>query len=252
MSPQNRSESLRPKSCRQRLGCGAVPIGNRYGSGSSFSAARPMKKLKRHSYDVWLLGALAVMALPLSPALAGPKPQVEYITERSPSELLQPVEKLELCRSIQTLLRLTNGLPAHETIVGWSVKKSDSDQPPMLKEEAILFFELQGGRTNGWIIACIERSLGRGGRPGLETWREGCHGKGMDWVSFSAGRPSDEDLRRFMLASNFGLNECTADVEPIHVAIYAPFKRLLKTAAQVLPPAEKQRRSNGRADILWD
>ena len=208
--------------------------------------------MKTHEFLSRLSAALVLVALMPFSCLSGPVAKVDYIVERSESELRKPVEKLELCRNIQTILGFTNGLPVHETIVGWAVKKCDDDQPPMLVEEAILFFEMREAKTNCWIIACIERIAGRSGRPGVETWREASHGRGMEWVSFSIGRPSEGDLEQFMNRSNFGFNECTEGIQPIHVAIYAPFKKLLKAAARGLPSPEKLRRYNGRSDIIWN
>src|SRR5664279_5629242 len=123
------------------------------------------------------------------------RPKVEYVRQRSDTELVKPVDTPEVCKVTRAILGLTNGLSARETIVAWAVKKSESDRPPVLAEEVVLHFQLRDAQTNIWVLACVQRCAGRG-RPGTDDWSETCYGRGMEWVRVMPKQPSTEDLTR--------------------------------------------------------
>jgi hypothetical protein len=174
---------------------------------------------------------------------------VEYVYGRPFTQLLSPVELLQLCRTVQGSLCLTNIDVTNETLVGWCLKKSDADKPPILEEESVLYFQARGKQTNEWVVAHIRRTAARG-RPGMDIWGPALSYKGMAWVARYELKPSTKDLTQFMRQSNFGNNECAPDIQTIYVSIYSPFKPLVRGASRALPTAKKQRRY-GLMDVLY-
>jgi hypothetical protein len=176
---------------------------------------------------------------------------VEYVPIKSRESLVSPLEIEELCRETLTMFGVTNHSTTQETLVAWAIKKDDSDRPPVLHEEGIIFFQEVTDQTNRWVLAVIERSLARG-RAGSEQWRLGISSKGSMLVHLSVRRPTVQDITEFTRSSNFGYNELSPDIIPIHVTVYAPFGEMVAVVSKSLSKAERQRRSRSSPTIISD
>jgi hypothetical protein len=150
-----------------------------------------------------------------------------------------PLDKLELCRIAQAIVGLSNVQTSNEMIVAWSLKKSDSDQPPIVLEEAIVLFERLESGTNRWMLVLMERNLARG-RPGGDVWRPGPSADGMLWRQSQTDRPSSQDVVEFLRRCDFGANECRPFYKPIYIATYSSFKYLSTELSKGIPEADKR------------
>jgi hypothetical protein len=174
--------------------------------------------------------------------------KIEYVQDVDVANGAKSLEESGVGLAVIKFLGITNIPNIQGKIVGWSIKLSNQDQPPVVYEEVILCQQLS---TNKWVIAYVSRTACRY-RLRLDEWSEGLTATGMDWVWFRTEKPTDEDLIKFIKQSNFGNNECSPDIHPVHTIIYAPYRSLLKVASVGLSDSEKQRRFEGRSGIIHD
>jgi hypothetical protein len=175
---------------------------------------------------------------------------VEYVREMNPPEIVSPIATTEVLKDVLRLIGTTNCTVSKGDLVAWALKRSHSDRPPILYEDAIFVIEETVQSTNEWIMCYVERTVCRGS-PGMDVWRQGLRAPGVEWIHFQTNKPDSTDLTRFMRRSNFGKNECDPDISPVSVCVYAPFRKLVNAAERSISKREKIVRFENREGLIY-
>lgn len=178
-------------------------------------------------------------------------PNVEYISRRPDDDYIQPMEINRICQRIQSLIGRTNWMVSRSELVGWALKKEDSDKPGLLFEEAVVVVEFRYKTTVEWVVASVRRAFGRTEAESGD-WSAGLAVGEMQWIIKLPSRPKLEELVDFLERTNFGYNECRPEYQTVYVGIYAPHREILGIVSRGIPKRVKQKRFALYSTIIGD